>query len=329
VRGAVRQTQSREINMPLINREEVELGIKATITEYQFDALKQKIDMHKIVTELQNLKYLRKIQRRSDFRISKLKNWVINGWNTEHILRLNQEYLSKSTQSYALQWAFPQAYYSCFSIIVGFLYTIGSGETSHRDVIQKVGLMMNNNNYPETLSFLSSGTKNNMQFINIDIHNNDGKVLNYDSTDSKSVDTQIGRFLKSTREVNLDIKKKEVDIPLKNPTKERKYKIRYEENDWKYVSKKLGYTNLLSLLYRKRIKSNYRDIDTFLTDKIDAGKIVIDLIHIVSSLNFTYEAYLYKALGKNKYSSLINDRKVEDKDFLQKRFKVIKNRIMN
>lgn len=315
--------------MPLLSKEETELGIKATVTEYQFDAIKQKIDKNKIVTELKCLKYLRRIQRKNDFSLSELRKWVINGWNTEHILRLNQESLSKSTQSYALQWAFPQAYYSCFSITVGFLYTIGSGETSHRDVIKKVGLMMSNNNYPEIVSFLTYGTKNDMDFLNIDIHNDDGKVLNYEPTDVKSIETQISRFLKSTREVDLDIKKKQVNIPLKNPTKDRKYKVQFNESDWEYVSKKVGYTNLLSLLYRKRIKSNYRDIDTFLTERIDADKIVKDLIHIVSCLNFIHETYLYKALGKNRYLSLIKDKKVEDKDFLQVRFNLIKNDIMN
>lgn len=96
--------------------------IKATVTEYQFNALKQKLNKHKIVSELQDLKYLRKIQRRKDFDLSKLKTWVVNGWNTEHILILNHESLSEETQSYALQWVFPQAYYSCFSIIIVFIY---------------------------------------------------------------------------------------------------------------------------------------------------------------------------------------------------------------
>jgi hypothetical protein len=305
-----------------------ELEIKAKVTENQFDALRQKLNKNEIIAELNALKYLRRIQRRSDFELGKLKPWVTNGWNTEHILRLNQVTLSSHSQSYALQWVFPQAYYSCFSLVVGMLYTIGSGERSHRDVIAKLGIIMSNNNYPKTLSFMSYGAKSNLHFKNIDIYDDDGIVLKYVSNDSKSVDTQIARFLKSTREVDLDIKKDQIDIPLKNPTKERKFKLSYSESDWEYVSKKLGYTNLLSLLYRKRIKSNYRDIDTFLSESINAEKILDDLIHIVSCLNFVQETYLYKALGKNKYLSLIEERSVEDKEFLHKRFIVIKNQVM-
>lgn len=305
-----------------------ELEIKATVTEYQFNALKQRLSKSKIISELKELPYLRRIQRRNDFDLSRLKSWVVNGWNTEHILRLNQESLSENTQSYALQWIFPQAYYSCFALTVGLLYTIGSGETSHRDVIAKLGIMMSNNNYPETLSFLSFGTKKNIIFKNIGIHDDDGIVLKYDSTDPKSVETQICRFLKSTREVDLNIKKGQVKIKLKNPTKNQLYKKSYSDYDWRHVSKKLGYTNLLSLLYRKRIKSNYRDIDTFLSESINADKILDDLIHIVSCLNFAQETYIYKALGKNKYSNLIEDKSVEDKEFLKKRFNVIKDQIM-
>ena len=68
-------------------------------------------------------------------------------------------------------------------------------------------------------------------------------------------------------------------------------------------------TTLLHLLYRKRIKSNYKDIDTFLSEIIDSEQICDDLSAIVWRVNSVLEYYISGYIG---VKTLENERKSFD-----------------
>jgi hypothetical protein len=87
-------------------------------------------------------------------------------------------------------------------------------------------------------------------------------------------------------------------------TKHGKRKKSLTNEDWGKVGDSLGRTSLLSLLYRKRIKSNYGDIDTFLNPNIIAAPLFKNLIHVVSCLNFTHELTIARAIGLPAYGRL-------------------------
>jgi hypothetical protein len=63
------------------------------------------------------------------------------------------------------------------------------------------------------------------------------------------------------------------------------------------VSDGLGPTALLSLLYRKRIKANYQDIDTFLHSELQPEPLYKHLLGIVGGVNFVHEVFIARALG--------------------------------
>ena len=44
--------------------------------------------------------------------ISTIRKLMINAWNTEYLLALNQEVAKKSGRAFVLHWAFPQAYFA-------------------------------------------------------------------------------------------------------------------------------------------------------------------------------------------------------------------------
>jgi hypothetical protein len=58
---------------------------------------------------------------------------------------------------------------------------------------------------------------------------------------------------------------------------------------------------LINLLYRKRIKGNYREIDTFLSESIKTKEIIESLIKIVSHLNTIHEYHMLKLVGEDKF----------------------------
>jgi hypothetical protein len=88
-------------------------------------------------------------------------------------------------------------------------------------------------------------------------------------------------------------------------------------------SDRIGFTNLLSLLYRKRIKANYQDIETLVSPDIDAEEIYGHLKIIVGACNLVHEAFICKALGKDKYRELVEAFSRDGKGFVSERFEKI------
>ncbi len=114
------------------------------------------------------------------------------------------------------------------------------------------------------------------------------------------MNTQICQFLKATREKDLRERKRSMTFKAKSG----KRKKNLTEMEWTKVSDSLGRTSVLSLLYRKRIKSNYQEIDTFLNPNINATTLFRDLVHVVSCLNLTHELTIAHAIGMSTYRRL-------------------------
>ncbi len=117
--------------------------------------------------------------------------------------------------------------------------------------------------------------------------------ISLDSRDPTSVDAQLAQFLRATRKLDLAEKKKEVRLRTITGARKRAYSA----SDWDQVGAALGFTSILSLLYRKRIKANYRDIDSLLHEEIDAEALYRHLLRVVGALNFVHEAYIALMLG--------------------------------
>jgi hypothetical protein len=124
--------------------------------------------------------------------------------------------------------------------------------------------------------------------------------VDFDRTAAGSVDAQLCQFLNSTRRSDLAAKAEGIRFD----TKRGKRKRSLAREDWRKVGDSLGPTSVLSLLYRKRIKSNYRDIDTFLSQSINAPDLYRDLINVVATMNLVHEAFVSRALGHEFLSSV-------------------------
>jgi len=128
-------------------------------------------------------------------------------------------------------------------------------------------------------------------------------TLTFASHDAGTVDGQIAQFLNATRKIDVENRKAAAtDVR----TKLGKRKKSFSAADWERVAASVGPTALLSLLYRKRIKANYRDIDTFLHPDLDAEALYSHLLQIVSSVNFIHEALIAKALGVHGLEGVIS-----------------------
>lgn len=303
--------------------EETELWFKAKMTERQFQAISLKFEKLNFVNEIQsNLYFQEKVKISSGCSIDEVEKYLKNSLNTENVLFQNKKILESSESSFIMQWAFPQAYYSVFTSILALYKIIGQTQTSHSAVLSNYARQYSLNHFPSKIAFYADGVKSNIRYFNID------KPSGLDSMDFNkdndlTVDNQICQALKSTREMKLDERSEKTKY--KNPGGVE-YK-RLPNKVWLEISKNIGYTTILDYLYRKRIKANYLDIDTFSSDYFDGLLVLKHLCHIVDRLNFMNEMYMAKCLGKDKFFEMNRRLKINLTEFQSKRLSEILDNI--
>jgi hypothetical protein len=80
---------------------------------------------------------------------------------------------------------------------------------------------------------------------------------------------------------------------------------KWQPQHWQQVTWRLGYTTLFDLLSRLRISGTHREVERFVQADIDFTLFHKSLLEIVSYLNAVHESYVAKALGLEKYQTLV------------------------
>jgi uncharacterized protein (UPF0332 family) len=302
----------------------------AEMTFKQFIALEYYLQFHDLMEETKSNSYFNKVSIAKNVDPNNVKKWIFNGWNTERILRANDSYFEIEDNYFALQWSFPQAYYSVFMLTLAYMTFNGQNTTSHAGVMDKFSEFAVSGKYPKPISFHCKGTKKNPEFVHIK-KSPSLSTLELDLQSIGSCETQICQFLNSTRQILLDEKRNDKNVANSFTTgkgKNKRQKQNLSENEWQIVASKIKETNFLHLLYRKRIKSNYRDIDSFTYENLKAHSIHKSLIGIVKNLNFVHEMYIYKIIGSETYLQFYQEyTKGKEMDFLDRRFEKISNEL--
>jgi len=281
--------------------EEDGIEFKARMTNAQFGALAHHLRTSELLPDIAALGKSR-FKRVGIFDQADSKKLLRNAWNTERLLRFQSEEMPREFQQYALQWAFPQAYYACFNQLQAFYRAIGRRESSHAASMKLFGRFCKEGRYPARIAFLALGGKTAITFCRVKHHPTQPSYRwDYDARTTESI---IAGFLKSTREDQLDERREKManDFVTKGP--KPRLKQRLSAKDWERVSEAIGYTSLLHLLYRKRIKSNYRDILTFLADEIQGPSILQGLVQIVEAFSTVHEYLMASILTPERYEQI-------------------------
>src|SRR5688572_14578326 len=98
------------------------------MTNRQFSALRYRLNKQQLVQELRGFLHVRSFKKAANFDEGEVRKWLTNGWNTEYLLRSTAHFLPPDQLVNAIQWAFPQAYYSAFTLTLGFFKTVGHTE---------------------------------------------------------------------------------------------------------------------------------------------------------------------------------------------------------
>ncbi len=232
--------------------------------------------------------------------IGYVKAQLMNAWNTERLLNMTKDQFSGAGNGFVSQWAFPQAYYAAFNSTLASFACSGFSERSHTKVRKKVSNLACRSALPQNLNVYVDGGPNNLQVYGLSADLTDFQSVRLDLDDPNNVNAHLITFLKSTRKQHLQEKKSDVKIMTKDK-KERK--VNYNAADWETVSSSLGKTSWLCLVYRKRIKSNYHDIDTFLSSDFATEKVLNGLSEFVWVFNLANEINIVNHLGIEKIKS--------------------------
>lgn len=311
-------------NYPQTKAEQA-LYFRSEMNDLQFKALAHRLTQADIENEILNNKYFwRKLNLSRKHSKEEVEQWLKNSWNTERVLALNRSIINDSGQSFCMQWAFPQAYYAVYGSIMAMFKTVGFTESSHTSVLKKYASMMISEKLPESIGICCDGINGAFIFHNIVKPEIKTGNMELDLLDEITVDNQICRFLIATRKLRLDDKKG--DFKSKFRTKKGGYRTKFENEHWQQVSDALGPSSIIDFLYRKRIKGNYEDIDTYSCEYFNGGSVLRNLIKVVDRIKLVNETYIAKAIGYNRFEAIAHAHldKV-DNSKLRKRLAITKS----
>jgi hypothetical protein len=269
-----------------------EVRFAARMTMSQFAALAVRLEIDAVVRETEAILHCRQMSASASCEPTTVARWLINGWSTEYLLCINQAAFAETDAlRHSLHWTFPQAYYCVFSVALGYFKAVGFPEIAHKAVLRKFAQEIVDGKYPRAMAFAVSGGKADA-FSGLRATSLPTSIT-FRPDDLDLVDGQIAQYLRATR--MHDLKAKKQDLKLKTKKGARKKSLR--QADWEEVSHKMGPTALLHLLYRKRIKANYHDIETFLHPVMNPHAMYAHLLAVVDAVNFVHEAFVVTVMG--------------------------------
>jgi hypothetical protein len=282
--------------------EEKALWFSAEMNYRQFKSLSHKLENSDIENEILNNQYfIQKVSKSVNLNLVEVNQWLKNAWNTESILIQNIDIIANTGQSFCMQWAFPQAYYSVFGTTLAKFKAIGMTESSHTSVLRKYGSLMLEKKLPESISIYCNGIAKNIAFENIVVPKKIDRHMDLNLNDDSTIDNHICQFLKATRLLRL--KEKAPSMGFKKPNGEKR--INLNDELWTKVSNSIGNTTIFDFLYRKRIKGNYQDIETYNSPYFKGKEVLESLISVIDRINLVNEVYTCKAIGKENYNLLV------------------------
>lgn len=300
---------------------DVEMRCRAMLNDCHFEAMAIWFQRAEIENEILNNYYFKKIRPANEDGRKRAEMWFKNSWNTEVLLGMNKKIIENTGQSFSMQWAFPQAYYCLFGGLMAHFAAVGHTETSHTSVLRKFGQLMKDGKLPESVSLFCEGPKHEVIFHGIEKPEYSGSAYHLDIADEVSIRHHICTFLSATRKRRLE--EKAPTLGLKNKKGEKKKAL--SKDDWITVSNSIGLTTVADHLYRKRIKGNYQDIETFNSPYFEGHKVLTNLCITIDRLNLVNECYAAKAIGIDEFDKMVKSHlKKINNDFLRERLEIVR-----
>jgi hypothetical protein len=301
-------TGSRESILKL--RAEQAKSIPSRVFFNHFFSIIYCIDCNEEKYDLKKIPFYNGIKIKNEkFNIEEVKKLLWNSWSTEYAYRIGEKIDNNDYYKFSLHWNFPQAYYSVYLSMTAFHETQGIANEQHEKSIKLFGNSVKDKHYPSAISFYTSGLKDEFEYFglpNFKGFPRENSVLSKIEC-LEDAELQLATFLKTTRKKNAEDKRSRLQKQNHRDFRNGKGEFRksFRKEHWDIIFKTIPITSVFNLLYRLRIKANYRDIESFINADIDFKSFHSSLGQLIYYLNFIHEAYIVKAIGIAEYEKIL------------------------
>ena len=234
-----------------------------------------------------------------------IRELLFNAWHTEVALGLPQAYPDPGLIRYTNQWAPVQAYYAVYSLWRAWFAIEDKHVRSHAKVLRSASSLIRERAlFPSPWNYACAGgylltDAQHIGFQSVQI--SDVSAL---STPGRHPvgDDWASKALRTTRKFFLS--QREDDWKSENRTRSGHPYRRIPPNRRQLIRRQLHPTTLFDFLYRLRIRSNYRDVDDFVSGQLrdaDARRYFEGLLDFTQSTMLLVEAIIREALPHGQY----------------------------
>lgn len=219
-----------------------------------------------------------------------VRELLFNAWHTEVALGVPQVFSDPGLIRFTNQWAPVQAYYALYSLWRAWFALEGSQVQTHGEVLRSASSVIRQRAlFPSPWSYACSGGYLLRDAAHIGFQSqqiSDVKHLSTPGSISAS-DDWVAKALRTTRKFFLE--QREENWKSQNRTKSGHRYQRIPPGERQRIRSQLHATTLFDFLYRLRIRSNYRDVDDFVSGQLDDADA---LNYFQSLLSFTQRTML-------------------------------------
>ncbi|MEX2209987.1 MAG: hypothetical protein WD603_01495 [Patescibacteria group bacterium] len=242
--------------------------------------------------------------RPTDIKPEEIASLLQGAWSTELLMAESLETATNAAIRYANVWSPIQAYYAVFSAGRAYLKAAGSKATSHRSVLNDLTGRLSRRD----LALLPwNATANGCPQIDQVTYQNLGTTAGLDISNltvPRSTETAWGVFAKSLKTTRADQCEEDFSNWIRNEkpkTATGKRRKNVLKADKERIAGKLPSTSIFHLMYRVRIRANYKQTDSFAVGAItpmDSRKFYESQMELTARNLFTFECLVLGIMGR-------------------------------
>lgn len=207
-----------------------------------------------------------RINRARTINMSRVRELLFNAWHTEVVLGLPDSLLDPGLIRFTNQWAPVQAYYAVYSLWRAWFLIEALGAASHTEILRSASTAVRQRGlFPAPWSYSCTGGYLLSDANHIGFRSKKIRDVSSLSTPTRNVaeDDWVSKTLRTTRRFFLE--QREERWKRENRTRAGVPYRRIPPAARQRIRQQLYGTTLFDFLYRLRIRSNYRDVDDFVS----------------------------------------------------------------
>lgn len=252
-----------------------------------------------------------RITRARTVRMSKVRELLFNAWHTEVVLGLPNSLLDPGLIRFTNQWAPVQAYYAVYSLWRVWFLIEAVGVGSHTEILRSASTVVRQRRvFPAPWSYSCTGGHLLSDANHVGFPSQEIRDRNSLSTPRSDVadDDWVAKTLRTTRRFFLEQRVER--WKRENRTRAGAPYRRIPPAARQRIRQQLYGTTLFDFLYRLRIRSNYRDVDDFVSGQLsnaDAKRYLMSLVSFTRATMFLLESIIQEKMPAGAYDGFARE----------------------